>query len=351
MLPAASRQRWPLSAVLGGLLVLGCLFPPAAPARPSGAAADEAGTAPTPQRVRAAFVAIASSMLPAWIAKDEGLYARYGLEVELAYVSGAAKIAEALLAGELDVGIAPATSAFGPGLEGADTVMLASWANKLGFSALVQPGLQTVADLRGKRVGVSRRGSNSEIWAAAVLGSFGLEPERDYTVLSIGGQSEQLAALQNGAIDVAIMTPPLNLRARQLGFRELLSYRDYSLEFANVGLVSTRRYLREQPAAVDRLLRALAEGTAIMLQQPETALAVLTRYTQVEERDLLEETLAFEQSRTSRDLLPTPAGLRAALDELVATNPKAATATPEAFVALEPIQLLNASGFIASLYR
>ena len=223
-MPAARSRRPGLLFALLGSLLLSCALPPAVPAQPATPAVGEAPT--PPQRVRAAFVAIASSMLPAWIAKDERLYERYGLDVELAYVAGAAKIAEALLAGELDVGIAPATSAFGPGLEGADTVMLASWANKLGFSALVQPGLQTVADLRGKRVGVSRRGSNSEIWAAAVLGSFGLEPERDYTVLSIGGQAEQLAALQNGAIDVAIMTPPLNLRARQLGFRELLSYRD-----------------------------------------------------------------------------------------------------------------------------
>src|SRR5437763_1123299 len=82
--------------------------------------------------------------------------------------------------------------------------------------------------------------------------------------VAIGGQAEQFAALQNGALDGAILTPPTNLLAVRLGYRELLNYREYSLDFANVGLVTTRRYLREQPDAVDRMLRASAEAVAIM---------------------------------------------------------------------------------------
>ncbi len=210
--------------------------------------------------------------------------------------------------------------------------------------------IQTVADLRGKRVGVSRRGSNSEIWAAAVLAPFGLEPDRGYSILSIGGQAEQLAAMQNGAVDAAVLAPPTNLLARRLGFHDLLSYRDHGLEYAAVGLVTSRRFLQEQPGTVDRLLRASAEGVAMMFQQRAKALAVLGHYAELDDPDLLEETLSFELTRTAQDLLPTPAGLRAALDELATSNPKAATADPEAFVALEPIHRLNADGFVRALY-
>jgi ABC-type nitrate/sulfonate/bicarbonate transport system substrate-binding protein len=336
--------------------------PSAAPAgagaasQPAGASAGSpagsaATPAPRPAKVRSAYVAIASNMLPSWIALEEGIYQKYALDVELSYIAGAAKISETLVAGELDVGVAPASSAIGPGLEGADTVMVASWTNKLSFSALVQSNIQSVADLRGKRIGVSRRGSNSEIWAAAVLNGFGLAPERDYAILSIGGQTEQFAALQNGAIDAAILTPPTNLQARQLGFRELLSYKDHSLDFANVGAVTTRRYLRDNPDVVDRYLRASAEAVAIMLTQPEPTLRALRKYTQVDDPELLTETLSFEHSRTARDMLPTAAGLRLAMEELASANPKAATANPDDYLALDPIKRLNDSGFIASLYR
>jgi len=333
-------------------LIAGCAGAGAPPAgAPAAAPGTASGSAPAaPAHVRAAYVAIAGNMLPAWIAEDQGLFRKYDLDVELSYIAGAAKIAEALVAGELDVAVAPASSAMGPALEGADLTMVASWSNKLAFSAYAQPSIQAPADLRGKTIGVSRRGSNSEIWATAVLAPFGLAPDRDFTYLSIGGQAEQLAALQNASVDVAVLTPPTNLRARDLGYREVLSYRDYRLDYANVGLVTSRHYARDQAATLDRLLRALAEGTAVLLRDDETTLAVLGRYTKTEQRDLLEETLAFERSRTSRDMLPTAAGLQAALDEMAATNPKAVGADPLSFADLGPVQALNDSGFIASLY-
>ncbi len=342
------------------LLTLACAAAaPAGPpdghgAAPSSAAAQVGPTTAVdrpPQPIRVSYVSISGSMLPVWIAKDEGLYDKYGLDAEVIYIAGAVKVAEALLAGEVDVAATGASSAMGPGLEGADLVMVGSWTNKLAFSAVVGPDIQSVTDIRGKRVGTVRRGSNSEIWATSVLGKYGLEVERDFTISPIGGQPEQVAALQNGAIDVAVLVPPNNLHARKLGFQELLSAREYGLDFANVGPVTSRRYLRDQPDAVDRFLRASAEGVAVMYNEPDTALAVLSRYTRIDDRDLLEETLGFELSRTSREMIPSPAGLRAALNELASTNPRAASANPDDFVALEPIRRLNDSGFIASLYR
>jgi NitT/TauT family transport system substrate-binding protein len=352
------RRSLGVLALLGGLLAAcaapsGSAGPAGAPASSGPSAANpSASTAPAPlTRVRAAYVAIASNMLPAWIDVDEGIYRKYGLDVELSYIAGAAKIAEALIAGELDFGVAPASSAIGPGLEGVDTVMLASWTSKLAFSALVQASIQAPTDLRDKRIGVTRRGSNSEIWSNAVLGKFGLQPDRDYTVLSVGGQAEQLAALQNGALDAAILTPPTNLVARQMGFRELLSYRDYSLDFANVGAVTTRRFLQEKPEVVDRFLRASAEGVAVMLTNPEVARRVLTHYTEADDPAMLDEALAFEHSRTARDMLPTPEGMRGAMEELASNNPKAVTANPDDFLELAPLKRLIDSGFIASLYQ
>src|SRR4051794_11487395 len=321
--PALSA--WRLGGLLGAALVLAACAPSgAAPGATSAAAERPAPGAPAPaattadqpvQRMRVGYGSISGSMLPVWIAQDEGLYARQGLEVEPIYIAGAVKIAEALVGGEIAFGTTGASSAMGPGLEGADTIMVASWTNKLSFAAVVGPQIQSVADFRGKRVGTVRRGSNSEIWAAAVLGRFGLEPERDYTVLPIGGQPEQVAALQNGAIDVAVLIPPSNLYARKLGFRELLDAREYGLDYANVGPVTTRRYVREQPEALDRFLRASAEAVAMMFQEPATSLAVLGRYTQMDDPELLQETLDFELSRTSRDMIPSLASLRASLDE------------------------------------
>src|SRR4051794_7170125 len=85
---------------------------PAAPGVAAGATA-----APAPRSVRAAYVVLGSSALPAWLAQDEGIFARYGLDVELIYIAGQVKIGEALVGGDLDVGIGPAELAMAPALE------------------------------------------------------------------------------------------------------------------------------------------------------------------------------------------------------------------------------------------
>ena len=206
--------------------------------------------------------------------------------------------------------------------------MVAAWANKMAFSLFVQPTIQTTDQLRDKRLSVTRRGSASEIWAGAILERFGLESERDYHFVAVGGQPEQLAALQAGGTDGAIIGPPTNVRARQMGLRELLSYQEYFLPMADVGLVTSRRYLREHPDVVERLLRASAEAVALEFAQPERALASLARGTETDDRELLEETLRFQDSRTDRTMTPSPDGMRAAVDELARSNPKAGDGKP-----------------------
>jgi NitT/TauT family transport system substrate-binding protein len=329
-----------------------------AQAAPNGAAASgqpstsgpAVATAP-PAHLSAAFVSIAGSMLPAWLAEDRGIYDKYGLDVELTYVAGQAKIAEALLSGDLDFGITPAPSAMGPGLQGADLVMIASWANKSAFSLYARPEIKTVEDLRGKRIATSRRGSLSEQWAVEVLSRYGMEPERDYVILPMGGQPEQLAGLQNGAVDAAALGVPTNVLARKLGLNEILKHKENALEFASVGLVTSRRLLAEQPAVAERFVKATAEGVAMMMQDTEAALAVLGERTRIDDRELLEESLDFDRYRTSRDMIPSQEGLQAAMDSLNVNNPAAAEANPMDYVDLTIVRKLKESGFIESLYR
>jgi NitT/TauT family transport system substrate-binding protein len=353
---AEHRSRVVVIAIVG-LVLAACAAPgPGAARAPGGDQGTQAAGGPSapagpPAKVRAAFVVIGGPVLPNWIAKDTGIYERYGLDVEMMLIAGLAKIAEALISGEIDIGISPAPTAIGAGIEGADLVMIACWSDKSAFSLYVQPGIQTVADLQGKRLGTTRRGSASELWASAVLAPYGLVPERDYALLPMGGQPEQLAGLMNGAVDGAVLGVPTNLLARKAGYHELLSYRDHALEFSNVGAITSRRYLREQPAVAERFLQATAEGVAVMMRDTETALAVLGQRTEVDDREMLEETLASERLRTPKDMVPTPAGLRGAIQELAVNNPKAAAANPEDFVDLTLIRRLNDNGFIQSLYR
>jgi NitT/TauT family transport system substrate-binding protein len=306
---------------------------------------------PAPAKLRIAYVTMAANTLPMWMAADYGVFARYGLDVELMYIEGAARIAGALVAGEIDLACGPAEVAMGPGIQGADTVMIASWADKMGFALMGQPEIRTLADVRGKRLGVTRRGSNSEIWAGAVLAPQGLEADRDYTVLAVGGLYEQIAALQARSIDVGVVGIPANLKGRELGLHEVIPLEQSVIPFADVGLVTTRRYLAANRDVVDRLLRASAETVAMIYDQPEQTLATIEKYNELADRAQLEETLRFQQLRTTRTMLPTEEGLRRAMDELARHNPAAANAKAEDFVDATLVRQLNDSGFIQGLGR
>jgi len=357
--------RWKRLGVVAlvGLVLVACAAPTprGAPAGPAGAPAavsgdDRSGSSPSgaptqPVRLRAAFVAISGAMLPAWIAVDRGLYQRYGLDVELTYISGLTRIAEGLIAGELDFGITPSPTAMAPGIQGADLVLIASWSSKNAFSLYSQPSITSVHDLRGKRIATSQRGSLSELWAAEVLQRYGLDARQDYMILPLGGQPEQLAGLQNGAVDAAALTVPTNLLARKLGLREVLGYKEHALEFAGVGPVTSRSFLAEQPAVVERFLKATAEGVAMMVRDTETSLAVLAEWTKTDDREMLEETLSFDRYRVVRDMIPSLEGLQAAMDSLAVNNPAAVGSDPMKHVDLTLIRKLNDSGFIDGLYR
>lgn len=343
------------SVVIAALLVAGCVAP--APQRaPTGAAREQPASAPAPTvaapvKVHAAFVALAGAMLPAWLAADRGLFQRYGLDVELTYISGLAKIAESLIAGELDFGISPTPTAMGPGLQGADLVAIACWSTKNAFSLFAQPSITSVEDLRGKRVATSRRGSLTELWAAEVLSRYGLEPERDYIVVPLGGQPEQLAGLQNGAVDASALAVPTNVLARKLGFREILSYRDAALEYASLGVITSRRLLADRSEVAEQFLKAIAEGVAMMLQDTDAAMAVLAERMKIDDPEMLMESLEFDRYRTVRDMMPTLEGLQAAMDSLAVNNPATLGADPTKYVDLTLIRKLNDEGFIDSLYR
>ncbi|HEY7060942.1 MAG TPA: ABC transporter substrate-binding protein [Chloroflexota bacterium] len=364
-------KRWAMLLSALTLLLVACAAPAAAPpavpaaARASAAAnganlapggsvapaAAPAAAAPAPARLRIGFVTMAPNTLPMWMAADYGVFQKYGLDVELTYIEGAARIGATLVAGEIDVASGPAEVAMGPGLQGADTVAISSWAYKTGFALMGPPAIRTVADVRGKRLGVTRRGSNSEMWAGAVLSPLGLEAERDYAVLAVGGQFEQIAALQAGSIDVGVVGIPANLRGRELGFHEILPLEQSVIDYADVGLATTRRFLRDKPDVAERLLRASAESVAMIFDEPEQTIATIERYSEVHDRAQLDETLAFQQLRTTRTMLPTAAGLRRVLDEIARNNPAAAGANPEDYVDLTMVRQLNDSGFIPSLAR
>jgi ABC-type nitrate/sulfonate/bicarbonate transport system substrate-binding protein len=130
---------------------------------------------------------------------------------------------------------------------GGEIVIIGSNLNGIAMSAIAQPSIRTPQDLRGKRMGVTAYASPTHTGAVLYLRSQGLDPQRDVPVTPIGGMPEIRGALESGALESAMITPPLSFALVRAGFTELADLSKLGLKYQQGALVTTRSYLRQQP--------------------------------------------------------------------------------------------------------
>ena len=173
-----------------------------------------AGAAP----VRIAYSSISGAMLPLWVAKDKGLFDKYGVEVELAYIRGVA--IEALLSGEVHFVRASPPAVVRSTLRGADLAIIANTINVAVFSLMSKPDLKRPEDLKGKKIGVTNLGDSPDLVLSLLLEKWGLQRNKDVAVLGIrGGMPELLVSVSKGFVDAGMISAPSNLRGIKLGLR------------------------------------------------------------------------------------------------------------------------------------
>ena len=301
------------------------------PGPASAPAAPAAASLPAPPiRARYAYTAISGSMAPMWVAYDLGLFAKHGLDAEMFYAPSTQTL-QAVLAGEADFGLMSTRTTVEARLAGADVTSVGIFTNKVVQSLFGGPGINTIADLRGKRVGITRFGSVVDNSARTLLRTGGLTPPDDVVLLQIGGFPEIIAALQAGAIDGGVLSPPTTLIGRKAGYRELARMQDQAVEYAFTVLVSRKSWVDANPEAARRTARAMAEAAWIFKQQPEPSLRVLKHYLQTEDDDVVADTYAVNAETMNPSLQPTSGSLEAVFAEIAAENP-AANALPPADV-------------------
>src|SRR5204862_3769493 len=128
------------------------------------------------------------------------------------------------------------------------------------FTILAKPEIKNAADLRGKKIAISRFGSSSDVAVRTAIERYDLKPEKDVVILQVGGQSERFAALRSGVVDAAIVSPPFNLVGRRLGFRELIDVSETGVAYAHQQIVARKDFIEGQPELAMRVMRATIEG-------------------------------------------------------------------------------------------
>src|SRR4029077_9447234 len=175
------------------------------------------------ERMRIAYSSISGAYVGIWVAHDAGLFAKEGLDNQMILIPSATQLAQVAVAGDVDIASLGGGPMIAATLSGADLKVIGNNVNKMIFSIHTKPEVKSIEELRGKRIGVSRFGSSSDVSARYALRKFNLDPQKDVILLQLGSMSSIFGALRSGALDGALVSPPTQFLSEKLGFKELVS--------------------------------------------------------------------------------------------------------------------------------
>ncbi|MSP40802.1 MAG: ABC transporter substrate-binding protein [Deltaproteobacteria bacterium] len=301
-------------------------------------------------KLRIGYGAPSVAMSVLWITKEGRLFEKNGLDVEVLYLESAL-VQRALIAGNITFGEMTGSLMSAPKLQGADLVMVASFLNHLLYRLVARPEIKSTAELRGKRVGVSRFGAGADRATRLLLTKLGLNPEKDLTLIQVGGAPTRLAALMANSIDATIVEPPDHKKAQEAGLRMLANMEEMNVPFQHTGLVTTRAQLAKSPDVSRRVVKSFVEGIHLAMTHAEISKQAFRRYLRLQQDRDQEEALQVLRSFLPRKPFPTIDGFKAVFAELAEQIPAAKTADPKDFIDTRFLEELDRSGYIDGLYR
>jgi NitT/TauT family transport system substrate-binding protein len=307
-------------------------------------------TAASAQKLMAGYSGVTAIQAPVWFMKDAGFFKQEGLDADLIYIASSSTMAQAMLAGDVALSTTNSQAIVDTGLQGGDLVAVGAFVNFVALYVIAAPEIKSVADLRGKPVGVSRFGATTDFAIQMFLKKYGLEPIRDVPILQIGGLPELAAALSKKSIYAAAMSYPMGLVAQQAGMKMLANLAKEEIPFVHQGLTITGKFLRERRAQAKAFVRAYGRAVHFMHTRKEEAKAIVSRYTKVTNPAMLEGTMQYAFDFVEKIPLVKREAFQVTLDESAKKNPKAKQAKPEQFYDNSLVQELVKEGFFAALW-
>jgi ABC-type nitrate/sulfonate/bicarbonate transport system substrate-binding protein len=285
-----------------------------------------------------------------WIAQEAGLFAKHNLNFQLIYIASSGMVTAALLGGDADLASAGGVGAVRAYIQGAtDLVFIGAIKNVLTQSLLAKPDIKRPEDLRSKKIGVTRIGSNTHYFTVQALRQKGMEPGRDFTFIQTGGEPETIAALSTGSVDAAAMSAPADAKALALGFRYVVYGPDLRIPQAAQMIVTRRSLISRRPEVLARFMRALAEGTNIMHTDREFTYKVVGKMLRVTDRKILDAAYNVEIKAIEPKLDVNREGIQATLEEIAQTDPRAKKVKPAELIDRRYLDEMETSGFFARL--
>ncbi len=289
------------SLIVAFITILGFFFASMAPAQVT--------------KIKVGYSSIGVGQSLVWVAKEAGLFKENGLDVQLIFIGSSSIVdpAQAFL--------------------------------------VTAKGISQAAQLKGKKLAVSRLGASSDFILRVILKKIGLVPDKDVAIIQIGSSPVRMAALANGVADGTALTFEEMMVAKKMGFNVLLNLMDFGVEALNSDVVTTRRFIRESRETVQRFIKGIIKGVSFFAANKKFSMDVIARYTKSTDAEKIENGYDFVAKTFLKKPYTPIKGIQLALEEIGERNPAAKTANPEQFIDLSIVKELDQSGYIEALYK
>jgi ABC-type nitrate/sulfonate/bicarbonate transport system substrate-binding protein len=301
------------------------------------------------EKIRVAYPAVAPGSTPSWVTAEKGIWQKYGFDAEPILVSGGARAVPALVSQSVQFLIGSDTGVTTAMLQGIPLTRLGVTMNTLGSSLLTQPVIQSVKDLKGKTLGISRGRDASYIRLAKLLRDNGMNPNEDVKFLSIGGgEGGRLSALKAGVIQGTMLFPPLDLLGKNEGLKVLAKF---DVPTPGGGINVTTAYLKQNRNLVVNFLKGYMEGIHYMLRRKDESLKVLYKYFQNSDTAAMSYLYDETTRRLEKDLRPNAESISFHYEMAALDDPRAAKFSAKEFSDPSLVEEIRRSGFVDQLYK
>ena len=259
---------------------------------------------------------------PLYVAQDAGIFRKHGFTLEMIFIAGGSLSTQALIGKSLELlqtGGPPFLSAY---LRGARLKIIGGVTNILPYVFITGSRITSSEQLRGKKIGISRFGSNTDFVVRLALGHLGMTPA-DVTILQVGGSQSRLVALKAGTIDATVLSPEEAMAAQKVGLNTLIDFVAKGVEFPHVNFVAREEYLQAQAPLVKRFMIAYLEGIRFFKTRKEEAVRKMMILSRLNDREIAEKAFDVYSRSLPDDGRPTMKGLETVLADFARDEPKA----------------------------
>jgi ABC-type nitrate/sulfonate/bicarbonate transport system substrate-binding protein len=241
--------------------------------------------------------------MPLFIAHDQGILAKHGIDATLVPIAGPTSVA-AVLSGQVQVGHSGGSEVIGAAIQGGDAKIVAVQSPVFPFLFMVQSSIKTPADLRGKKVGISNPGGAADTALRIVLPKLGLQPDDDVTFISMGSIANQVAGLQSGAIDGTIIVDgPDTYKMQNAGFPSLFDVSKLDIPYVDAVIELQGSFIDSHKGFVQNYIDAMIESTLLMRSNKDVAIQALNSIFQGNAADSYPSTYDY-YSQTNVTVVP-----------------------------------------------